>query len=504
MLFLVLLTLAGTWFGFANPVAHIPVLVLLLPVGLCMLAKRSTGLGKAFRSGWLLGGAAAALSLYWVVIPVHEYGNYPLLLALPCPVLLGLYIGLYTGAFTVFLSWAGKRLPWILTGILAGSFWASLELLRNWLFTGFPWLTISSAFAPWPFALQTASIVGGFGLSGILVTGCAWLVFGKDRMRPFLLSGALFIGVGLFGVVRLDSLQPTGPSVSVAVIQGNIDQSRKWDAAYQEKTVRKYLDLSRREIVANDPDLVVWPETALPFYFQEENGLSELIVNLAEENSMLLLTGAPGYSKSNDGYEYFNRAFLLGPEARQMGSYDKEHLVPFGEYIPLRTFFPFMTALASGVGDFSSGKNTGPLRAGNLALGTLICYEAIFPELAQKRVAHGANLLVNISNDAWFGRSSAPKQHLDLAVLRAVEQHRFLIRSTNTGISTLVDPGGRILDQAPLFTTTSLYFDRVPVSNKKTLYHRLHEFIHAGYIIVTSFLLLSAWWFGGMRLKGDD
>ena len=194
---------------------------------------------------------------------------------------------------------------------------------------------------------------------------------------------------------------------------------------------------------------------------------------------MPLLFGAPAYLRSLGGHVLFNRAYLLAPSG-QTAAYDKEHLVPFGEYVPLGNLLTFIGKLVEGLGDFRPGQDGKPLLQGNLALGTLICYEAIFPELAQRRVAAGANVLVNISNDAWFGDSAAPRQHLDLALLRAVEQGRTLIRGTNTGISAVIDPRGRIMAQGGLFTALALPCPETPLVSETTWYHRHYLFITWG------------------------
>ncbi len=264
----------------------------------------------------------------------------------------------------------------------------------------------------------------------------------------------------------------------VSVAQGNIDQSQKWDPAFQEETVRRYVDLSRSEASRNKPALIVWPETSMPFFLQERTPLSKQVRDLVQELAVPLIAGSPGYEpdQARSRYVYFNRAYLLKSSGNIAGIYEKEHLVPFGEYVPLAPLFPFLARLVEGIGDFLPGQRVSPLTSGDLALGVLICYEAIFPELAQKRVREGATVLVNISNDAWYGRSSAALQHLHLSLLRAVEQDRYLVRATNTGISAIVDPRGRVLARTGLFEMTSIHH-AVSCNSGITAYHRLHGLI---------------------------
>ena len=472
MLPLLVLSAAGAFFGFANPVLRLPWMVLLFPLGLILLALRAKSPTRAFTWGWAAGSFAYGLGLYWVVIPVHTYGNLPLLLALPCPVLLGMYLGLFTGLFCWLLHRASPHLPWPLAGLFAASAWALLELARGTLLTGFPWLVLPSALSPWPWTIQTVSLIGAYGLAGLMVLIIAWPVFGRYRPLPIATSLLLLLITAAYGLVRSVEVPAIDRTVSTAIVQGNIDQTLKWSPEYQEGSVRKYLDLTRAGIASDVPDLVVWPETALPFYFQEKNALAEKVLRFAREHGIHLVTGAPGYTQQGSEYAYHNRAFLVDPEGVVLDHYDKEHLVPFGEYVPLRRFLPFLGKLVEGAGDFAPGQSTAPLAAGDVALGTLICYEAIFPRLAQRRGEQGANLLVNMSNDAWFGTSSAPRQHLDLAVLRAVEQNRSMIRATNTGISALIDHRGEVMQPTPLFEDMTIHFRTVPLISGTTFFHR--------------------------------
>ncbi|MFP4070903.1 MAG: apolipoprotein N-acyltransferase [Desulfovibrionales bacterium] len=483
------LIIAGAWFGFANPLYHVPPMALLFPAGLILLGLRTATVGTGFRTGWLAGSMAYAAALYWIVIPVHVYGGFPLILALPCPLLLGFYMGLYPGLFCMLVRWSRDRLSWPLAGLLAACGWTVLELVRGWLFTGFPWLVLPSAFSPWPLVLQASAFTGTFILAGLLVLPCAWLIMARGHRLAVAGSLLLFAALTGYGFFELRQPLPEGDSLSVGIIQGNIDQNLKWDDKYQDATVDHYLQLSRELIADHDPDLLVWPETALPFYFQDDGPLSRKVREFTAAHEVLLLVGAPGYEPGEVDYAYFNRAFLVGPDGSVQGTYDKQHLVPFGEYVPLRPLFPFMSKLVSGVGDFEAGSHDGPLTHANLALGVLICYETIFPELTVKRVAQGANVLVNISNDAWFGASSAPWQHLHLAVLRAVEQQRYLIRATNTGISACIDPRGNVLNPSPLFETSSIYCSTIHMMTQTTFFNRYHTALHAGTFLTLALIM---------------
>jgi apolipoprotein N-acyltransferase len=235
----------------------------------------------------------------------------------------------------------------------------------------------------------------------------------------------------------------------VAVVQGDIPQDEKWDPAFQEKTLKKYLDLSRRAL-AEGPEIVVWPETALPFYPLESPLWRMLNERLTVPARVVLVTGAPHRETGPSGPRYHNSAFAAGPSG-VLGRYDKQHLVPFGEYVPLRRLLFFLSPVVDSIGDFTPGTDGAPLACNGLRIGVLICFETIFPELAAERTRKGADLLVDLTNDAWYGMTSAPWQDLAMAVFRAVECRRAVARAANTGFSGFIDPAGRIHRRSPLF-----------------------------------------------------
>jgi len=276
------------------------------------------------------------------------------------------------------------------------------------------------------------------------------------------------------------------PTISVAVAQGNIEQDQKWSPAMRSKTMEIYTSLSEQAIEQGNspPVLLVWPETAMPFYINNNAYYKKLVNGLIKKHQVWLLAGAP-HVEIDDSVpqqgerkrkRYYNSAFLVSPTGEISGRYDKQHLVPFGEYVPLGRYLPLPGPLVENIGDFSSGKSSAPLSCQSAEIGVLICFESIFPELAREMTANGANLLANITNDAWFGRSSAPWQHLSMAVFRAVENRRSLARAANTGISTLIDPLGRETGVSPLFEP---FFQvaEIPLLEDKTVFTRFgHHF----------------------------
>lgn len=475
---------------------QIPILALALPLCLALTALTAATPGKAARAGFWIGAPAYGAAMYWVAIPVRFFGGLPWGLALPCPVLLGMYMGGYAAVFAAALHWGARRFEPLLLGMYGGLVWGVLELARAHLLTGFPWLTTASAFVPWPGFIQGAALVGEYGLGALLVTCAVWISRGGASRAALLCGPVLLTGLGLSGMLFLsDAPFEHTATARISLVQGNIDQSLKWDRTFQQATIDKYLDLTRQEVAANAPDLVIWPETALPFYFQDRTFLSKQVTDFVRSTGIALLTGAPayGYTRSEPGTppRMYNRAYLLDAGGDIAARYDKEHLVPFGEYVPYTDLLPLPTDIAGLVGNFSPGTDPSPLRTSSLALGMLICYEAIFPELAWDRVAAGANVLVNISNDAWFGRSSAPAQHLHMSAMRAVEQNRYLIRGTNAGISAVIDNRGRIIEATPLFEDRTLFSEQVPLLQATTPYHRHADTIRYAMVLLLGLTVLA-------------
>lgn len=488
----ILLGAAALFLGSANPLVPLPLLVILYPAALYAIGLTDP---RPFRHGWWTGLLGAAAALYWIAVAVHDYGGFPWPLAVPCAVLLGMYVGLWGGLFARLVAWL-RPLPAWRRCLAAALFWYLLEWARGWLGTGFPWLTLAAGQAPWPILIQGASVIGAYGLSGLLAgLGCllaeSLLPRHPARLRYALAACGLLGLLLAFGGIRLH-LAPAqadqGRAVTLALIQGNVRQDIKWDPAFQQATVNKYLSLSGQALNNRDaarPDALIWPETALPFFYQDDALLAEEVRAFARETATPLLFGGPGYGIRRPGLvPLHNRAFFVDALGRDAGHYDKEHLVPFGEYLPPGLDAPLFEPLLQGLGGFTPGAPLPPLLlplqdGGEAVLGALICYEAVFPELARDRVAQGADILVNISNDAWYNRTSAPVQHLHLSLLRAVEQGRWLARATNTGLTAFVDPWGRLDTLGDIRDGSGLFVDgfltrTVRARSGHTLYFALH------------------------------
>ncbi len=298
--------------------------------------------------------------------------------------------------------------------------------------------------------------------------------FSLKKKLPFAeiaVAAILTAGVVWYGLMRLELYEKqSAKTLTVALVQGNIAQDVKWEPAFLDKTMQIYSRLTL-DTAAEKPDLVVWPEAATPFYFQHEAKYQEMVAGIMKRVGAYLLLGSPAWDQSGGEAKFFNSAFLISPEGQIRGRYDKIHLVPYGEYVPLKQLFPFIEKMVVGIGDFSSGNEAKTLQLPSGSFGTLICYEIIFPDLVRRFAEKGAGFLVNITNDAWFGRTAAPYQHLSMAALRAVENRRCIARAANTGVSAIIDASGRIVRQTKIFTPADLT-GIISIYEEKTFYTR--------------------------------
>lgn len=414
--------------------------------------------------------------LYWISEVIVMYGYLPLYIGISAMVLLSVYLSVYFSIFSAALVFLrNKGFSEIITAPLL---WTCLEFIKSHLFTGFPWENLAYSQYKYLSIIQFTDITGIYGLSFIIVFINVLLfdlIVHRQNGRIILTelaSGciilALLIGYGTFSLDRLNNELKRAEALEVSLIQGNIDQNIKWNPQYQKESVEIYKNLSLWKSPVGR-GLIVWPETAAPFFFQDAFNLTSIVRTIPRLSSDWLLFGSPSYLDEGSRTFYMNSAFLLSPEGNIIGKYDKVHLVPYGEYVPLRNFFPFINKLVAGIGDFRKGEELMPIQIGDHYLGILICYEGIFPELSREYKKKGANLLVNITNDAWFGQTSAPYQHLSMTVFRAVENRVFFLRSANTGVSAIISPSGKIIKKTGLFERSVLR-GSVKFLDRKTIY----------------------------------
>lgn len=445
-----LAALAAFLLGAATVLGFAPVNLAPLPVlgaaGLlwlwqeCATARRAAALGFAFGLGLFLAGVS------WVYVSLHEYGAMPAPLAALATLLFCAVLALYP-ALAGYLQ---ARFPGPVAArqlLLIPALWVFTEWLRDWVFTGFPWLTLGYSQAGSPLG-GFAPITGVFGLSW-LVWLCAALLLALLRARqrvPALAALALILGLG-YALERVEWTRPQGAPITVSLLQGNIAQDLKWDPAHYAATVQLY----RSMIEHSAARLTILPETAIPQFFDSlDPALVRELAHSASRRGGDLIIGVP--LRDAPG-RYYNSAVSLGASPSQR--YDKVHLVPFGEFIP-PGFGWIVSVLKIPLSDFSRGSPAQPpLALAGQKIAVDICYEDAFGEEII-RALPAATLLVNISNLAWFGDSLAPHQHLQIAQLRAMETGRTMLRATNTGMTAIIDHHGRVAAVLPAFTRGTL------------------------------------------------
>ena len=441
--------------SFPNPGLSFLAWIALIPL---LIALEESSPREAFRIGLTCGITAYAFILYWLNIVFTQYGHLPWAVSIPVYSLLVLWLALFY-ALSTFIARLGELIG-IKAAFTLPVAWVAFDFIRSFLFSGFAWAMLGhSQFRTLPL-IQIADLAGVYGITLLIILANIVLhralraVSGAGVPYPvksalillILMLGTLFYGFNsLNGADRADS-----KPLRVALIQGNIPQDVKWSPAFREHTLDTYERLTR-EAAKGGVDLIVWPESAVPFFFQDEPLQAERIRNLARELNACLLFGSPAHELRNGRSTFLNSAFMISPRGETVGRADKMHLVPFGEYVPLGNILTFINKIVVGIGDFAPGERAVTLDTGSTKLGVQVCYEVIFPELARQYVQAGARVLVAITNDAWFGRSSAPYQHLAISTFRAIETRTPLIRAANTGVTAIVDQNGHISTMTGLF-----------------------------------------------------
>jgi apolipoprotein N-acyltransferase len=456
---------------------------------------------EAFNAGMAAGIPYFFGTIYWIYHSINSYGGISFITSVLIVVLLCMYLSLYIGVFAFLFSVTirNTKLPAVL---IAPAFWVVLEFLRSYLFTGFPWSSIGYSQYQFLTIIQIADITGIYGVSFLVVAvngalADVFLLKRRTRDMPLfplsytvigyslLLAGIIFTII--YGQIRLREDRP-GKYIKVSVVQGNIEQDKKWEPAYQNDVIDIYKDLSL-QASSSSPSLVVWPETAVPFFFGTDRALTREIEDLQSQmNAYLLFGSVLVKEKKNDRYLLSNSAVLLDQAGKVIYTYDKIHMVPFGEYVPLRKILFFINKLVVGIGDYTPGNSYIKARTPLGDFATLICYEVVFPGLVRKFYAPGGDFIVNITNDAWFGRTTGPYQHFSMAVFRAVENRKPLIRAANTGISGFIDSSGRIISQSPLFERLVLTH-AVKTDSTKSFYSKYGDLFTYIWIVFSLILL---------------
>ena len=383
----------------------------------------------SFLLGYFFGLVFFAGTLFWLT-NVTNTGYF----------LLIFYLALYPAFFTFLIS----KWNFAAKNVFGACLWILLEYIVSHFLTGFPWLLLGYSQYRNLKLIQISSIFGVYVISGLIVLiniSISELLVKRKRISVSL-SFLLLIIIFVFGFYQEGENFESAKNIKVSIIQGNIPSSLRWEPASKEENLRTYLELTEKAI-ENRPEIVIWPESAVNTYLRLDEPVRKTLLESVRGKNFYLLTGSLDSRKERD----FNSAFLISPRGKIVQTYDKIHLVPYGEFVPGKRFLifkRFMRKAAGFIPNFSPGKNYTifSLPAGNFA--TLICFEDIFPELSRRFTKKGANFLVNITNDSWFGSSGA-SQHFAISIFRAVENRRYLLRAANTGVSGVIAPSGKIL-----------------------------------------------------------
>ncbi|WP_297770448.1 apolipoprotein N-acyltransferase [uncultured Alcanivorax sp.] len=433
--------------------------LLFVSVAAGFWCQQQAGSGKeAFLRGWLYGLGMFGFGVSWVHVSMHDYGFMPLWMAIPFTAIFAAFLALFYG-LTFSLSWRLGRSALVFTGI-----WLLLDWLRGWLLTGFPWLYAGYALIDTP--LASLAPLGGvwlLTLATVLLSATLIQLRQPGTLRWVAAGLSVLVLITATAGHFLTFTHANGPEQKVALVQGNIPQDLKWQISMRDETRRIYHELTR-EIPADT--LVLWPESAMTEFYQSITDFIEDEGKQLADRNGALITGIPWRSVGDAGITYRNSIAAIPLRDNENGServYHKQKLVPFGEYVPMqsliRGLIPFFDLPMSG---FTPGDPSQPnLQAMGHTVAPFICYEILYPQLVASR-SHDADVLVTISNDAWFGTSAGPLQHFQMARLRALETGRWLLRGTNNGVTAVIDHQGRIVDALPQFERDVLYSQYQP------------------------------------------
>lgn len=445
---------------------------------------------RGFTIGLLAGFIHFAGTVYWTGATVSTFGGLPVVVAALVAALLALYMATYVALMAAATAAVMRRFG--VAGLwLAPAAWVGMEYLRGNLFGGFPWIPLGNTMVTLLPIAQVASVLGVYGLSlfvALVNTGFAMTALTTGRSRLVTAAGTvgLIAAVSVAGGVRLSSGALTqGETIKVGLIQGNIAQEDKWNPARAGMILDRYLQLTR-QAAAGGADFIIWPESSTPFFF-EEDPAGGLVRGLVRDLGKPLLLGSDEFEVA-DQRRMYNSAFMLDTHGATAAVYRKIHLVPFGEYVPFQRALFFVAPLVEAVSAFSRGTRVTMLPVQGHMVSTAICYEVTYPALSREAVRQGSEMLTTITNDAWYGESSAAFQHFEMAAMRAIEQGRYLARAANTGISGVIDPYGRVLVRTRLFETEAVVAEARFVQ-ARTVYARIGDVVAHGSIALVALVL---------------
>jgi apolipoprotein N-acyltransferase len=448
--------------------------------------------------GLLAGLVYFVGTVYWTSTVVATYGNLPIAVAVFAMVLLALYLSLFPAVMALVTSRLITR-GGVGALFFAPAAWVATEFFRGYLFGGFPWVPLGNSQVTVLPVAQLASVFGVYGLSALVAFVNASIAFalltaGRTRWRAITVAAGLLVAVGGWGAWRIaeGSLVREGTPIRVGLAQGNIEQSDKWRPNEARRIFTTYIALTR-DMVRRGAEYVIWPESATPFTFESDPVGQQAMRDLAREVRVPILFGSDQMVQTGGEPAHYNAAFQLTPGGETAAVYRKIHLVPFGEFVPMSewlTIFPPLVQTLAGFAPFKPGDAMVMLPVGDHLTSTAICYEVVYPSLVRDAVAGGSELLTTITNDAWYGLSSAPHQHFDMASMRAIEHGRYLARAANTGISGLVDPYGRVIVRSGIFEQVGLVAE-ARFLNRRTMYTSIGDAIAYVAIALTAAALIT-------------
>ncbi|WP_019519109.1 apolipoprotein N-acyltransferase [Faucicola boevrei] len=447
--------LAGAVFLFSLAPYYIWGIALISPAILYALLIAPMSHARAFWIGEIYGMGLWCVGAFWLYTSIHTYGNTPMPIAIGMIAIMGLIMGLFHGLLAVGFNHFFAKQPFSFTAL-----WVVQEWLKTWLFTGFPWLFVGYAFTEQVWLNSLAPLFGVLAMSFVAVFLSSSVVeIAKKQYHFSVLASVMLVASSVLWLLNPAWTTPKNtPNLSVSLIQGNIPQDLKWLLEFQEKTLEIYAELSQSEW---GQDIVVWPESSIPMLQTEAWPFISQVAEVAKRHNTTWITGIPyadiaEYDPKVDDYEpFYNSVMALGAEAK--GLYKKQNLVPVGEYTPFEGLLNWaLPELMSGSVSFRSGKPyQDPLLVKNNQVGVAICYEVAYPDTT-RRNARNTDFLLTVSNDAWFGTSAGPLQHLQMVQMRSLETGRWFVRATNTGVTAIINHKGEIVRQAPQFERTVL------------------------------------------------
>ncbi|HIA49957.1 MAG TPA: apolipoprotein N-acyltransferase [Acidobacteria bacterium] len=494
--FLAVATGLGLALAFPYPDFYALAWVALVPV---IVASVGAGSWRRWWTGFLAGFVWRVGSLYWIAHVMINYGGMSTPVGMAVASLLAAWMALNTALILLLAPIAVRH--GIVGAVVFASGWVSLEYLQAILPFGFPWSFLGYASGGSTVMMQASDLAGVWGLSFaavfVNVVIAQRIILGRRALPSAVAAAVLVIGIAGYGVWRLsvaplpgDVVGSVEHRVRVATVQGNVDQRRIWDPDERRSILANHVDMSL-EAVARGADLVMWAESSVPVRGGLESDLSTrtMLAQFARQNETVLVVGSPHYENLPSGeWKATNSSFLVDTDGDWTMRYDKVHLVPWGEYVPASWLFRFVTPLVDAVGSFHRGSRDqalfGEPDGGIPPFAMAICYEVVFPDHMRRQVARGAKFLATITNDAWFGDTSAPYQHFSMARFRAVETRRYLVRAANTGISGFVDPWGRVLKSTGV-NQSSLLLGEVWPSDETTLYVAIGDVLPQLCVVLT-------------------